>query len=428
MVGCGLPLLALDHRKIESTSHTEWEWGLKRNSNARQRSFIPTTHVNVQTAQNLTGDSRSTPGFFTTGCSRAAELELENPCLEFYKPLVFTLFSSCCPRIWDNSLKSEYLTDYIQRTKSGKCYVHFETFNAWLHLVGSVSMFGYGFVRLVVFGDRFGGDAADVFHNAAIFSSGGTFLVSAFYHSFTSYQECGALWRELDWTCVYTAAALQLLAEVQVACYSKNADKFDISLTILDVVLSIGSIAVFFFIVRLLTPGAESHNMKGVEYSNNDPESAERVYSSRRLYHSNGMFSMTRALTSFILATSYLLILGRMLTVELVPGSFNTQLFVVWSSIGGILLMAFTQGLDYTGFPDNYRVGVFSPTWKWIECCLRAPPFQWFDAHVIWHLATLAVAIFTVYSRERILCYLRKDADPVAFETDPYRDFCTSVM
>lgn len=306
------------------------------------------------------------------------------------------------------------------KTYSGtSVYCHFETPNAWIHLVGAIVVLIYFVVRTSVFGERIDSNP-EVFHVVSVLSFSITFMVSTFYHSFTPYQGRGALWRTIDWTFVYGAVACQLLAEVQVSCYSRGGASIDISLTIADVAIPVVSTAIFFVFVRQETPGRVSQITKGVDGTGADAE-----YSSRRLYHSSGMFSMTRVSTSFTIIISYLLTLGRMLSVELVPGSFDTQLFVVWSNIGGILLLMATTALDYSGVPDDYRTDRCNGV---IRSILRSDPVRYIDAHFLWHVATLIAAIWGIYSRERILCYLRRDANPHAFETDPYLTFCESVF
>lgn len=332
------------------------------------------------------------------------------------RPCLFTLFGTCYRGYWLPLL--DHTTD-LSTYKGTRGYCHFETANAWTHLVGAIVVFIYFVVRMAVFGERTN-STTEVFHVVSVLSFSVTFMVSTFYHSFTPYQSLGALWRTIDITFVYGAVACQLLAEVQVSCYSRGGDSIDISLTIADVAIPVVSTAIFFVFVLQETPGRVSQITKGVVGTG-----ADAKYSSRRLYHSGGMFSMTRVSTSFTIIISYLLTLGRMLSVELVPGSFDTQLFVVWSNIGGILLLMATTALDYSGFPDDYRTYRCTGS---IQCILQSNPIRYIDAHFLWHVATLVAAIWGIYSRERILCYLRKDANPHAFETDPYLAFCESVF
>lgn len=306
--------------------------------------------------------------------------------------------------------------------KNGKSYEHGERWNVWVHAIGSAVMFVYLSWRLFAFEAELGRlPYTETIHFLAIGTTSLTLSVSAFYHAYTPYRVCGAWMRIVDWTFVYAALCLTLVAEVAIATFDSQeayrTEAFDSRPTTLDAILPSVFTTLFFLANRFVALEAETWLPRGVL----DAQGGLNDDASRRMYHNIGMLSSTRVVTSLLFVCGYLLVVGRMLVVDLTPTSRDAQTASIVINATGILLVVLTQGLEYIGFPDDMRAGALSR--PWLYGLLKALP----DAHVTWHIISFLYALACTLSREWLLCYLRQSQDSLfnaPGESDPFGSWC----
>lgn len=275
----------------------------------------------------------------------------------------------------------------VQATKTQRMWSplfgwgHFETFNAWSHLIGFVAFVLYAILRHALF---YQSSVSFAWATGAAASTAVTFLSSVVYHCTTPDMHISMLTRQLDFVAVYVSIAVCSVADL--AAVTRGFVNVPI-VSIVDVPIAATVLALFFAFRR--------H-----ELSANDTWT--KGYTECRLgaggglmrcWHSDKDHTPLRQAGSFAIASFYFTVtpavLQSSLDAAIVLGLQVGAMVVV---VGGMLLDNVAEWPDYALHKRKNTDGMCCTSFPFLGCVLTS--------HGLWHILAILAAVMTSAARE----------------------------